>query len=43
MAEDVERSRAAGMNAHIAKPLDIDKLIDALNEVLSQSGQTPQK
>lgn len=26
-ADDVENARAAGMNAHIAKPIDVDKLV----------------
>ncbi len=42
-SEDVAAARAAGMNAHIAKPLDIDKLTDALAEVLSKSGTRPQE
>lgn len=29
-AEDVELSRSAGMNEHIAKPLDLNKLIDSI-------------
>ncbi|WP_081677315.1 ATP-binding response regulator [Butyrivibrio sp. WCD3002] len=33
--EDIEASQAAGMNRHIAKPIDISKLIATLNEVLT--------
>ncbi|OWW22692.1 ATP-binding protein [Noviherbaspirillum denitrificans] len=30
MTEDREKSRTAGMNAHIAKPIDVDEMIDTL-------------
>ncbi|WP_051197963.1 amino acid permease [Butyrivibrio sp. MB2005] len=33
--EDIEAARDAGMNRHIAKPIDITKLIATLNEVLT--------
>ncbi len=33
-AEDIIGSRLAGMNVHLAKPLDTDKMIDALRECL---------
>ena len=36
-SEDVENARAAGMNAHIAKPLDVPKMLETLSEVLRQS------
>ena len=29
-AEDVEKSKAAGMNAHLAKPVDLQKLLQVL-------------
>ena len=32
--EDIQASRGAGMNEHIAKPLDIGKLLDALKKYL---------
>ena len=32
--EDRQEALRCGMNGHIAKPIDIDKLIDTLNEVL---------
>ncbi len=38
-AEDVENAKAAGMNGHIAKPLDIQKMMETLTEVLRESGQ----
>jgi len=33
--EDIEKSLAAGMNAHLAKPIDIKKLFGTLHEVLA--------
>ena len=36
-AEDMEKSRAAGMNAHITKPLDIQALYDQMRKFLSES------
>lgn len=32
--EDVEKSHEAGMDAHIAKPLDIDALLDVIDEFI---------
>jgi CheY-like chemotaxis protein len=32
--EDIERGRVAGMNAHLAKPIDIDAVIRLLAERL---------
>lgn len=32
--DDKKRSFAAGMNAHISKPIDVPKLLEALNELL---------
>ena len=32
--EDVEASRAAGMQAHIAKPIDVNTLMNTLRSVL---------
>ena len=36
-AEDAEKCLAAGMNAHLAKPLDIDKVISAIARCHAQS------
>ncbi len=33
-AEDIARARAAGMNGHIAKPIDISKLMQMLRQIL---------
>ena len=33
--EDVQAAKDAGMNGHIAKPLDVGKMMDTLTEVLS--------
>ena len=33
-SEDIQRAKAAGMNSHIAKPIDIPKMIETLMEVL---------
>lgn len=41
-AEDVENATAAGMNGHIAKPLDIAKMMETLTEVLRESGRETQ-
>lgn len=35
-AEDEEKSRKAGMNAHISKPLEISALLEAMNETLNR-------
>ena len=34
-AEDEEKSRAAGMNAHLSKPLEISAVLAAMNEILN--------
>ena len=36
-AEDISASRAAGMNEHITKPLEIPRLMECLNHWLNQS------
>ena len=36
-ADDAKRSRQAGMNEHLSKPLDIGKVIEAIEIGLSQS------
>ena len=33
-AEDVKKSLEAGMNGHLSKPIEMDKLLEALNRVL---------
>ena len=33
-AEDIQTAKDAGMNSHIAKPIDIPKMIATLTEVL---------
>ena len=33
--EDIQAAKEAGMNSHVAKPIDINKLIETLTEVLS--------
>lgn len=32
--EDIERCKAAGMNAHLAKPIDPDRLYQTLNDYI---------
>ena len=34
-SEDVERAKAAGMNDHVAKPLDVPKMMETLQRVIS--------
>ena len=34
-AEDVKKAKDAGMNAHIAKPIDVKNMIDILRDVLT--------
>ena len=36
-AEDEEKSRQAGMNAHLSKPLEISAVLAAMNEILNRS------
>ena len=33
-SEDVQKAHDAGMNAHVAKPIDINALTSTLNEIL---------
>ena len=35
--EDKEKSFKAGMNAHIAKPIDIETIVDVLDQVFGTS------
>jgi CheY-like chemotaxis protein len=32
--EDIERSIASGMNAHLGKPIELDKLLSVLRKYL---------
>ena len=34
-AEDVKKAKDAGMNAHIAKPIDVKNMIEVLTDVLT--------
>ena len=34
-SEDVKNALAAGMNAHIAKPIDVPKMLETLTKILS--------
>ncbi len=34
-AEDIQKAKDAGMNAHIAKPIDVDNMAKVLREILS--------
>ena len=38
-ARDSARSKRAGMNAHLAKPLDVNKLIDTLKKCLAENSE----
>ncbi len=38
-AEDAEKSREAGMNAHLSKPLEISAVLAAMNEILNHDKQ----
>lgn len=35
-AEDVKRAKEAGMNAHIAKPIDVKNMMEVLTDILTQ-------
>ena len=35
--EDIARAKEAGMNAHIAKPIDVSQLYTTLTEILNQA------
>jgi CheY-like chemotaxis protein len=39
--EDKRRTRAAGFDAHLTKPVELDALISLLNEARRRSGETP--
>ncbi len=34
--EDIQKSKEAGMNAHLAKPLDIPKLLELIRQIMSE-------
>ena len=36
--EDIDRAKQAGMNEHISKPLDMEKLIRILNQLWKENG-----
>ena len=36
-SEDIQRSREAGMNEHIAKPIDVDRLMMLLKKYLKKA------
>ena len=38
-SEDVQDAMDAGMNAHIAKPLDVNKMMETLAEILSKQSK----
>lgn len=40
-AEDVQAARDAGMNGHIAKPIDVARMVQTLAEVLGQGSVSP--
>ena len=37
-AEDVEETKAAGMNAHLTKPLDVPRVIEVFTELFGEAG-----
>ena len=37
--EDVQRSLQAGMNAHLSKPVEIDRLYETLEELIIERGK----
>ena len=39
--EDIDRAAEAGMDGHLAKPVDIDAVLAVLNEKLGGAGQSP--
>lgn len=38
--DDIQKSKEAGMNAHLAKPLDIPKLLELIQQIMSEHSQT---
>ncbi len=43
MAEDREKTKSAGMNGHLVKPFDLEKLADVLAEVVEKPEQTDEE
>ncbi len=41
MKEDIEKSHAVGMNTHLNKPIEVEKLYDVLLKYLTQTDNTP--
>ncbi len=39
--EDREKARAAGMNGHLGKPVDVDKMLNLLGEILQEKQARP--
>jgi hypothetical protein len=39
--EDKRRTRAAGFDAHLTKPVELDALVQLLNEARVRAGKTP--
>ena len=35
-SEDVQAAKAAGMDAHIAKPIDVPKMLETLQKILNK-------
>jgi CheY-like chemotaxis protein len=35
--EDIEKAKAAGMNAHVAKPIDIEAILSVLSNQFSKN------
>jgi CheY-like chemotaxis protein len=33
MDRDIQRSRAAGFDAHVVKPIDVDRLLETIHRV----------
>ena len=40
-AEDVQKCKDAGMNAHVAKPIDVKKMMQTLLDVLKDKSTNP--
>ena len=41
MKEDVERCKAAGMNGHLGKPLDVNEVLRIINKLKQQEYTLP--
>ena len=40
-AEDIQESRKAGMNAHLAKPLNMTRVVSTIARLVSPAGEAP--